>query len=110
MNKVKLEIKIDSNTLRIDYFVLGGKSLNPNTHFTFKKGEWYGKFDDFPLSDENEIYFLIIVIGNPETTSKISILVDGLEVGCGFKLEKPFNKNGYGQFNKTIHIEQLPIV
>tara|TARA_R110002020_G_scaffold61545_6_gene165526 strand:- start:4403 stop:4714 length:312 start_codon:yes stop_codon:yes gene_type:complete len=101
MTKVNVEIKIDSNSLRLEYCLLEGKNLNPKTHFTFKNGEWIGRFNNFPIENDNDLDLLIITVGNPNTNSKMTVTINGVLKG-NFDLIKPFNKNGYGQFNRQI--------
>lgn len=101
MTKVNIEIKIDSNSLRLEFCLLESKNLNPKTHFTFKNGEWVGKFNNFPIDNDNDLDLLILAVGNPNTNSKMTVLVDRKLKGS-FNLFKPFNRNGYGQFNQEI--------
>jgi len=101
MTKVNIEIRIDSNSLRLEYCLLENRKLNPATHFTFKNGEWVGKFNNFPIDNDNDLDILIIAVGNPNTNSKMKVLINNVEKG-NFELFKPFNRNGYGQFNQEI--------
>ncbi len=101
MTKVNIEIKIDSNSLRLEFCLLESKNINPKTHFTFKNGEWIGKFNNFPIDSDNDLDLLILAVGNPNTNSKMTVIVDGNLKGS-FNLFKPFNRNGYGQFNQEI--------
>ncbi|MCX8530865.1 hypothetical protein [Chryseobacterium luquanense] len=103
MKKVTIEIKIESTAHRIDYLLLENKNLNPQTHFRFINGDWVAKLSDFPIDNDYDLDVLIIAIGNPMTTSVMSVTIDGISKGT-FKLYKPFNKNGYGQFNQAIPV------
>lgn len=103
MKKVNIEVKIDSNSLRLEFCLLESKNLNPKTHFTFKNGEWIGKFNNFPIDNDNDLDVLIIAVGNSNTNSKMTVTIDGDDKGS-FNLFKPFNRNGYGQFNQEISL------
>jgi len=103
MKKATIEIKIESTSHRIDYLLLENKNLNPQTHFRFLNGDWVAKLSDFPIDNDGDLDILIIAIGNPASNSVMSITIDGVFKGT-FNLYKPFNKNGYGQFNQAISI------
>lgn len=99
MKKVKLKITISNTTRRIEYIVVEGRKLNPNTFFDFENGEWVAEQDNFPIGNDNDIDVLIIVAGNHKSQSKMNLFVDGNLKGS-YEMFKPFNKNGYGQFNE----------
>jgi hypothetical protein len=101
MRTVNIEIKIDSHSMRLDYCQLEGRSLNPGLHFRFKNGEWVGVFNNFPVGEDNDLDILIITVGNPGTDSKMTVSINGIDKGS-YNLYKPFNRNGYGQFNQEI--------
>jgi hypothetical protein len=101
MTNVNIEIRIDSNSLRLEYCILENRKLNPETHFKFINGEWVAKFKNFPIGNDNDLDILIIAVGNPNTNSKMKVLIDNVEKG-DFELFKPFNRNGYAQFNQEI--------
>jgi hypothetical protein len=103
MTTINIEIKIDSISRRLEFCSLEDKNLNPQTHFTFKNGEWIGKFNNFPINSDNDLDILIIAIGNPGTNSKMTVLVNEVEKGT-YNLFKIFNRNGYGQFNQEIKL------
>ena len=101
MRTVNMEIKIDSNSIRLDFCQIEGRTLNSASHFKFKNGGWVGVFNNFPVGDDNDLDILIIAVGNPGTDSKMTVSVDGIDKGS-YNLYKPFNRNGYGQFNQEI--------
>ncbi|HAN17922.1 MAG: hypothetical protein A2X13_10590 [Bacteroidetes bacterium GWC2_33_15] len=103
MANVDITIKIDSNSRRIEFCLLEDKNLKPQNHFSFKNGEWVGNFNNFPLGSDNDLDFLIVTIGNPNSNSKMKVIISGIEKGS-FNLFKPFNRNGYGQFNQEIRL------
>jgi hypothetical protein len=103
MKTVDLTIKIDSNSRRIEFCALEDKDLNPKRHFAFRKGQWQGDFKNFKLNSDDDLDILIIVTGNPNSNSIMTVIIDGVESGQ-FDLFKPFNRNGYGQFNEEIRV------
>lgn len=103
MKTINIEIKIDSISRRLEFCTLEEKNLNPKTHFTFKNGEWVAKFNNFPINSDNDLDILIVAVGNPGTSSKMTVTVNGVEKGI-YDLFKPFNRNGYAQFNKEISL------
>lgn len=103
MATINIEIKIDSSSRRLEFCTIEEKNLNPKTQFTFKGGEWVGKFNNFPINSDNDLDILIITTGNPNENSKMTVLINGTEKGI-YNLFKPFNRNGYGQFNEQISL------
>lgn len=101
MRTINIEIRIDSNSFRLEYLRLEGRVLNPRTHFRFRGGEWVGVFNNFPIDGDNDLDILIITVGNPGTNSKMTVGINGTERGS-YDLYQPFNRNGYGQFNREI--------
>lgn len=103
MKNVDITIRIDSNSRRIEFCTLEDKDLNPKRHFVFKKGQWQGDFKNFKLNSDNDLDILIIVSGNPKSNSRMTVIIDE-EVKGEFDLYKPFNRNGYAQFNEEIKV------
>lgn len=103
MANIDLEIKIDSDSIRLEYCLIEGKKLNPENHFAFKNGNWVGRFNNFPIDTDNGLSIFILAAGNPNTNSKMTIAISGNDKGV-FSLFKPFNRNGYGQFNQDISL------
>ena len=101
MKNVNLKISIDSSTRRIDYVVVEGRQFNPDSFFSFKNGHWTAEQQNFPLQEDNDLDILIIAIGNKGEQSSMKVTVDD-ELKGTFKLYKPFNHNGYGQFNVEV--------
>jgi hypothetical protein len=101
MRKIDLKLTIDSSTRRIEYVVLEDRKLNPSTFFDFRIGEWIAEQKDFPLDSDDKLNLLIIVAGNQGTQSKLKVFINN-ELKGEFKMFKPFNSNGYGQFNEEI--------
>ncbi|WP_410007064.1 hypothetical protein [Aequorivita nionensis] len=101
MKKIKLKITIDNQTRRIEYILIEGRKLNPNSFFDFENGEWVAEQDNFPLGSDGDLDILIIVAGNPNEKSKMEVFIEDTKKG-EYDLFKPFNKNGYAQFNEEI--------
>jgi hypothetical protein len=96
-------LKIDSNSHRIEYCLIEGINLRPDVYFRFVDGSWLAKFKNFPIGVDNDLDILIIVAGNPGTDSVLSVEIGDAKAE-EFSLYRPFNKNGYGQFDQHIEV------
>ncbi|GAF05481.1 hypothetical protein [Saccharicrinis fermentans] len=101
MKKVNLKIEIDLNSRRIEYINIEGRVLSTNSFFDFINGSWVAEQKDFPLNNDEDLDILIITVGNPRENSKLKLTVNS-EFKGEFSMYKPFNRNGYGQFNLEI--------
>ena len=100
MKKVDLKITIDSNSRRIEYILIENRNY-PNSFFNRENGEWVGEIKDLQIGDDNDLDIIIIVAGNPGLQSEMEVIIDN-DSKEKFKMYKPFNRNGYGQFNEEI--------
>lgn len=100
MKKVDLKITIDSNSRRIEYILIENRNY-PSSFFNRENGEWVGEIKDLQIGDDNDLDIIIIVAGNPGLQSEMEVIIDNDPKGK-FKMYKPFNRNGYGQFNEEI--------
>lgn len=103
MKRVDVVITIDSNSRDLEYFVMEGIDLETNRYFRLVNGEWIGKFPNFPIESDNDLDILMIVRGQPGTDSIMKVKIDNREPTTN-RLFRPFNRNGYAQFN-----EQIPV-
>lgn len=102
MKKINLKITIDTATRRFEYVLIEGIKFSQNI-FKYNNGNWLAELDNLSISADGDLDILIIGIGNPNAVSKMKIVIDNKTQG-EYETYKPFNKNGYAQFNEEIKL------
>ncbi len=98
---IQLRIEIDSKTKWVDYVSLEGRKIKSH-EFDFKNGKWIYEAENFPLSADNDLDIIIVVVGYIKgTTSSMEVFFDKTSKGK-FNTYKPFNKNGYALFDEEV--------
>lgn len=102
MKKINLKVTIDTATRRFEYVMIEGIKFNQSI-FKYNDGNWVAELNNLSISQDNDLDILIIGIGNPNAVSKMKITIDNKPQG-EYETYKPFNKNGYAQFNEEIKL------
>lgn len=96
-----VKITIDGRARYIDYVFVEGFKYKPRKFFKIENGNWVSEKKNLPIVDYPNLDIVIVAIGNPGDQCEMTVEINGTKKGP-FTMYKPFNRNGYGQFDEDV--------